>query len=241
MRGKKLIAVVCAAAVVIGAAVAGIVLYQKKKADTPPDIRDTPIPLTIDVTSALTDTALASTPIRTNEAQAKTEEDSAVLFGQKYRAQVWKSTRTIRTADNVETAAQRKTDYLDANGDLVYTSLFAENETAIYNASGVAVYSSGIFKPEADYLTEPVHWFYAGGALACGELCFYDDENTGVAYYNAAGTLLCVRTEIFKVEGDSVQMLTVFYDRNFEEISEDDFNALLPRTDADAFLYVNWS
>ena len=237
---KKVICIIVAVVVAAGAVTAGCVYWfsTRKKA---PDIRDTPIPQTIDISSSLTNTNVADTPIDTSGATEDSNETTAMLFGVRYPAQMFRSAQTYLNADGIETAVQRKTFYKDENGSVLYTSLIEKEEIAVYDASGAAVYYSGSYKPEADYLTEPVHWFYRDGKLACAELCFYDGDNNGVAYYNADGTLLCIRTEIFSADKkDGVQMDTVFYGNDFTPITEDAFRALLPQIDADAFLYINW-
>ena len=237
---KKILCIVLAALVVIGAAV-GVCIHLFSAKKSPPDIRDTPIPQTIDVSSAPTETDAAQSPIDTSKATEASDETTAMLFGARYPAQVFRSAETYLNADQSETAVQRKTFFQDETGSVLYTSLVEKETMAVYNASGVAVYFSGSYQPEADYLTEPVHWFYKDGALACAELCFYDGDNNGAAYYDANGALLCIRTEIYSVDKkDGVQMTAVFYDSDFTQITEEAFRALLPQTDADEFLYVNW-
>ena len=238
---KKIICIILAVLVVIGAAVA-ICFYLFSAKKRMPDIRDTPIPQTIDVSSALTETDIASCPVDTSDATVRSQEETALLFGVRYPVQAFHSEKTYLSASNIETSIQRKTFYEDENGTVLYTSLIEKENMAVYNASGVAVYYSGSYKPEADYLTEPIHWFYKDGVLSCAELCFYDGDNNGVAYYDANGNLLCIRTEIISVDKkEGVQMSTVFYGNDFTEITQEAFSALLPAVEEDAFLYVNWS
>lgn len=227
MKRKTIIAVLCAAAVVIAAAVVVTVFVLR---DPPADIRDTPIPQRIETASALQTASMDESPIRLTDVELSDAEDSALLFGKRLPARVYKSD-----------ADDRKTEYLNDDGSVAYTSLKSGDDVAIYDAQGQAVYSSGTYKVDTDYLTEPVHWFYRGGALACGELCFYDGDNNGVAYFGADGALLCIRTEIVSVEDGKMKMINTWYDDQFEKITENAFRAAVPLTDADAFLYIEWA
>ena len=238
---KKIILIVLAVLVVLGAAGAGAFFLLKHNKKSPPDIRQTPIPQTLDISSAPTATSVQQTPVQTSAATEKAADSSAMLFGKTYTSETFRSKEEYKTSDGLTVAAQRKTFYKNENGEVLYTSLIEKDTMAVYNADGVLVYYSGGDKPQTDYTTESVHWFYRDGKLACGELCFYDGDNTGTAYYSADGSLLCVQTEIISADKkNGVQIENVYYNSSFEQIPEEAFRALLPQADENDFLYVNW-
>ena len=169
---KKVILIVLAVLLAAGAVVTGAFFLFKADKKAPPDIRRTPIPQTLDVTSAPTASSVQDTPVQTSGATEKTNDGTAMLFGSTYPAESYRSEEKYTTDDGLETALQRKTFYKNQNGEVVFTSLIEKEKMAVYDADGVLVYFSADDKPQTDYTTEPVHWFYKDGTLACAELCF---------------------------------------------------------------------
>ena len=238
---KKVILIVLAVLLALGAIIIGAVFLFKANTNKTPDIRTTPIPQTLDISAAPTDTTVQGTPIATADATEKADEKTAMLFGTSYPAETFRSKEKYLTADGLTVALQRKTFYKNENGEVLYTALIEKDKMAVYDAGGTLLYYSGSEKVQADYTTEAIHWFYRDGKLACAELCFYDEDNTGAAYYDAAGNLLCVQTEIVSADKkDGVQIDNVYYDSNFTQIDEATFRALLPQIGVNEFLYVNW-
>lgn len=257
MRKKKLIVIVCAVILIAAVAVPTALHFAKKDNASPvvtaPDAQTSTtkvpaepvlLPQTIETDSALQSATLDDAPIRTDDAvKSKPVSEQAFLFGRSYAARVWRSAETYTGVDGVEAPAQRKTEYLDADGNVQYISLHEKDDMAVYSANGQILYSTGAYKIEAAFTTEPVHWFYKDGRPVCAEVCYYnaDGTDTGAAYYGADGALLGRRGEVFRTEEDDVQMQTEYRNAQENTITEDAFLALLPQTDADDFLYIQWS
>ncbi len=238
---KKTILILCIVLAVVLAA-GGITAHHflAKPQHREPDMSKTPIPVSIDAkpvlpAQTLQDAAAVRSGLQSDPAA------SAPLFGKSYPARVLKSADTYTDENGLSLPAVRWTEYLDENGKTIYTYVIKKEQQAVYAADGTVVYSSDAYRPDADYTTEPMRWFYSAGKLACAELNFYDGENNGSAYYDANGKLLAIRTEYASTGKDgNVTLEHMYLDGAFVMIEEEAFRALIPQTDAPAFLQINW-
>ena len=205
-----------------------------------PDITKAPIPISLEICPALkADTAEKAASLKAGLRQQDVSE--AALFGRNYPARVLRSEEQYESEDGLTLPAVRWTEYLDESGKVLYTFVIEKTQQAVYNADGRVVYSSDTYKPKASYDTDPVHWYYSGGQVACAELCFADGENNGSAYYDTNGDLLAVWSQYAHVDKDGkLQIEDMYFDNAFVMIEKDAFLQRIPQTDADVFMQFNW-
>lgn len=238
---KKIIIAVCIVLCVVVVAVPLLVHFAEQRKS---DIRNTPIPLTIDTADALVAPInYADVRFQTSLAQIG-EIDEVPLFGKKYHAAVNQSSEKYTNEDGVVYAEEKLIDYYSEDEKLLYRSVIHRTLSDIYGADGVLLYSCTNATPDVEFDAEPIRWFYKDGAPAAAELYFTDTDtgNFGTAYYDGDGKLQCLYTEIFGKGADGTPANTrTYYNADFETIEEADFEALLPEMDAPQFLYINWS
>ena len=239
MSKKKIILIVCIAVAVIASAVATILFVTKDNKEI-----KTPIPQSIEVSSA--DTAqksLSDSPVSKQNLTLSEETDNATLCAETYKLISYVSDETYIKDDGITAHNQKINEYFKSDSDFpVYTIVIDKELSATYDKSGKLVRSSGDYSPETDYYTENIVWFYKDGALSCCEMSFTDvNGNFGTAYYNADGTLSCVVTEIYSLNSDNEPTVEyTYYDSTFNIITKEAFLSLIPKTDADNMLYINW-
>lgn len=246
MKKKTKILISVLVAVVVLAS-GGLIIWNTMPQKQPikGDIHDTPIPVSVSVDAASTAPAeLSKVAIDKKDLPVTSTTPDATLFGEVFTAVEYATEAEFVAENGMKTAEQTITEYFAENSDKVLYTAVSDHETRdIYNADGKLVYSTGYYKPETDYETESMHWFYKDGKLSVCEMFFFDLEskNIGVAYYDKDGKLLCLTTEIYTTKKGEPVIENTYYNPNFETIDEVAFLALIPETDAPQFLYPSWS
>lgn len=243
-KKKKIIIAVCAAVCVAVAALVIVLKTTATKEPTHGDIQDTPLPVSIDISSAKDAPAkLRDVKIHKEDLPNTETEDNVTLFNKNYSVTSYNSTETFINDNGVKVAKNRYIEYFGENKELLFTSVVPDGCSNIYDKTGKLIYSDGNYTPEASYDAEPVHWFYKNGKLAAAELFFYDldDRNVGAAYYDGDGNLLGTVTEVYTHKGKDLVIKHAYYDSAFAPIEQADFESLIPQVDAPDFFYINWS
>lgn len=239
MSKKKIVLIVCIAVAVIASAVTAILFATRDNKEI-----KTPIPSSIEISSAETAKKnLSDSPVSKQNLTLSEETNNATLCAETYKLISYVSDETYINDDGITAHNQKVNEYFKSDSDVpVYTIVIDKELSATYDKSGKLVRSSGNYSPETDYYTENVVWFYKDSALSCGEMSFTDlNGNFGTAYYNANGSLSCVVTEIYSVNSDNEPSVEyTYYDSAFNIIEKEAFLSLIPETDADNMLYINW-
>ena len=238
---KKIIIAVC---VVLCVAVAAVPLLVHFLQEQKKDIRNTPLPMSIDTADAWTaPRSYADVQFKTTLAQ-EGEMDDVPLFGKTYHAFVNQSSEQYTSEDGLVYAEEKLIDYYSEDEQLLYRSVIHRNLSDIYNAEGTLLYSCTNTSPNVEFDAEPIRWLFKDGAPAAAELYFTDTDsgNFGTAYYDGDGNLQCLYTELFGTDKDGKPANTrTYYNADFETIEKGDFDALLPDVDAPEFLYIYWA
>ena len=240
MSRKKLIIIICVIAAVIVSAISVVFFVSNRDKE----VNLTPIPTLIDISaSADVPKNLSDSNIDKNQLTPSEEMKETTLCSVLYNLRSYTSDATYITDSGVTAHTQKINEYLDIKtGELCYTITLDKESSATFDKNGTLIRSSGSYSPTTDYFTENVIWFYKDGNLSCGEMSFSDNSgNFGTAYYNADGALLCIVTEIYSVDSDNEPVVEYsYYDNCFNTITEDEFLSLIPETDSEDFLYINW-
>ena len=242
-KKKKTIILVAVVCLCVGI-LAGIFVFNYLHK---PEPEAEPAPLTLPET-IVTDSA--SVPETTQPAKDVPDTlgepeilDGVNLFGTAYHTVTRSSAETYTDAQGIVTPAEKIVEYYDKDGKtLLYKGVTQKGIFSLYDPSDKPLYRMTDTIP-ADFDGDPLCWLYKDGKAVLGEQTFFDEASAsvGVAYYDAAGKLLCVRPEVVTVVDGTPQIDYSYQNGAGEAISEADFNALLPEVDAPQFLYIHWA
>ncbi len=238
MSRKKIITV-CVSVFVAVSAIISIFVLRNSNADE----LKTPIPTAVETaSSSLFPSSMSDVAIKKDALSPVGEEKTVDLFSKTYKLRSYASDKTFITSNGVTTSEHKINEYYDTkNGTLTYTVVIDKEISATYDKNGTVVRILSNYSPKTDYETESITWYFKDGTLSCGEMSFYDvNGNFGTAYYDKDGKLSCVVTETYPVEDGEASIVSTYFNSAFEKVEKEEFMSLVPETDTDSFLYINW-